>query len=161
MEKTYIGIDNGVTGTIGVISKGYDFLHKTPVKKEQSFTKAKQNITRIDYKLLSIMIDLYSSDSIAIIEQPMINPNKFKASLSAVRALEATLICLESHKIPHMYICAKQWQKELLPKGLKAKELKKASRDIGCRLFPNQTEFICKHDADALLIAEYARRNNL
>lgn len=41
-------------------------------------------------------------------------------------------------------------------------ELKKASMDIGLRLFPDQEEVIKKHkDADALLIAEWARREQL
>jgi hypothetical protein len=48
----------------------------------------------------------------------------------------------------------------MLPKGVAGEELKKASLDIGNRLFPMFTEF--KHpDRDGLLIAEYARRQNL
>ncbi|MHC4574386.1 MAG: hypothetical protein ACYS76_09695 [Planctomycetota bacterium] len=50
----------------------------------------------------------------------------------------------------------------MLPKGCKKEELKKASIDIGCRLFPYHKEQIIKHkDADSLLIAEWARRKNL
>jgi len=47
----------------------------------------------------------------------------------------------------------------LLPQGIKGDELKVASKDIGCRLFPEHTELIVKHkDADGILIAEYCRR---
>jgi hypothetical protein len=50
----------------------------------------------------------------------------------------------------------------MFPKGLKGIELKKASMDIGIRLFPHLEEVIIKQkDADGLLIAEWARRNNL
>lgn len=48
----------------------------------------------------------------------------------------------------------------LLPKGISGEELKKASLDIGGRLFPQFKEY--NHpDRDSLLIAEYARRKNL
>jgi len=51
----------------------------------------------------------------------------------------------------------------MLPHGVKGPaELKKASADIGKRLFPGQTEAIDKHkDADGLLMAEWARRLQL
>lgn len=60
-----------------------------------------------------------------------------------------------------MYCDSKHWQRILLPKGAKGPELKKASMDIGCRLFPEHEKLIRKHkDADGLLIAEWARREN-
>jgi hypothetical protein len=44
----------------------------------------------------------------------------------------------------------------LLPKGIKGSdELKKASLDVGVRLFP---KLPLKKDADGILIAEYMRR---
>jgi hypothetical protein len=93
----------------------------------------------------------------------MINPGRFKASISAVRCLEAMLIGLELYEIPYQYCDSKQWQKELLPAGIKGPiELKSASADIGTRMFPEHKELIWKHkDADGLLIAEWARRINL
>ena len=92
----------------------------------------------------------------------MINPMRFQASVSAARSLEATLIAIESLNLPHMYVDSRKWQKALLPHGCKGDELKKASLDIGCRLFPNRKQIIEKHkDADSLLIAEWARRENL
>jgi hypothetical protein len=89
----------------------------------------------------------------------MVNSTRFNASLSAIRALEATLIALEESKLPYEYIDSKEWQKHLLPKGLKGSdELKKASLDIGKRLFPSLE---LKKDADGVLIAEYLRRKQL
>ena len=60
-----------------------------------------------------------------------------------------------------MYVDSKDWQKVLLPKGTKGSdELKKASLDIGNRLFPQFADN--KHkDRDGILIAEYGRRLNL
>ena len=68
---------------------------------------------------------------------------------------------LEIMGLKHMFIDSKEWQKALLPKGIKGSdEQKKASFDIGNRLFPQFEDF--KHkDRDGLLIAEYGRRKNL
>lgn len=169
-HKLYIGIDNGVTGTLACRTESGSNFVETPVVKEQSYTKAKQNISRINHlalkaTLLAWMEEAGASaqDCIAVIERPMINPTKFKASISAARSLESTLCVLESLGIPRMYFDSRDWQKDLLPKGVKgAPELKKASLDIGLRLFPQHEKVIHKHgDADALLIAEQAHRKQL
>ncbi len=165
--KYYLAIDNGVTGTICFMNQDGTSIQfqKIPVKKEQSYTKTKQNISRIDHiellKRITILVDFNHPDSIKVIlERPMVNPTRFKATVSALRALESTLVILEQRNLPIQYIDSKQWQKALLPSGLKGEELKKASLDIGNRLYPQFTSF--KHpDRDALLIAEFARRNNL
>ncbi|GAH84395.1 unnamed protein product, partial [marine sediment metagenome] len=97
------------------------------------------------------------------IERPYVNPQGFKATASALRCLEATLIAIEALGLSYQYMDSKEWQREMLPLGLKGTaELKKASVDIGCRLFPQYAEQIRKHkDGDSLLIAEYARRKGL
>jgi hypothetical protein len=165
--KTYIGIDNGVTGSIAILQENDDRFFETPIKVEQSYTKKKQNITRLSLGFLNILDCVEDENkefrnTLVIIERPMVNPTRFKATLSAIRCLEATLFCLETKNIPYMYIDSKEWQRELLPKGLQKEELKKASCDIACRLFPEFKDEIIKHkDGDALLIAEYARRKNL
>ena len=50
MNKIYIGIDNGITGSIGIIEKNYYRFLEIPTKKELSYTKAKQYISRISFK---------------------------------------------------------------------------------------------------------------
>jgi hypothetical protein len=162
---TYLGIDNGVTGTIGIIKENVAVAYKAiPVIRQQSYTKKKQSISRVHVKELYVLLDRKVQDTSvkAIIERPMVNSQRFKASLSAVRCLEALLTVLELLKIPYEYIDSKQWQRDLLPKGVKAQDLKKASMDIGIRLFPMFEKEILRHkDADGILIAEWARRNNL
>ena len=164
MSRMYIGIDNGVTGTVGVIYGDESWLFETPVKVEQSYTKAKNNISRIDMpKLLNslneIILHAKPESVMCLIERPMVNPTRFKASMSALRALESTVICLELMKIPFQYEDSKAWQRELLPKGSIKEQLKKDSIDIGLRLFPKHETLIRKHkDADGLLLAEYCRR---
>jgi hypothetical protein len=160
--KTYIGIDNGVTGSIGIIppdSTNTQF-YLTPVFSTLNYTKEKKNVTRIDVLQLNVLFHNIVNP-LAILERPMVNPGRFQATASALRALEAMLITLERYSIPYMFIDSKQWQKEMLPKGLKGSDvLKKASLDIGKRLFPQFKEMY-KTDADGMLMAEWARRSNL
>ncbi len=158
----YIGFDNGVTSNgIGVIDESQKAqLIKLPIKKELSYTKEAKNISRIDFEALCTVFESlknsYSEEVIIVgLERPMVNSTRFNASLSAVRALEATLIAIEKYSFRYEYIDSKEWQKLLLPKNIKGSdELKKASLDIGKRLFPNLD---IKKDADGLLIAEYLR----
>jgi hypothetical protein len=164
MSKTYFGIDNGVTGTIAILKPNETIFVKTPVKEQLSYTKVKKNITRIDVPALTKLLfealpDDPQEGCFALIERPMVMPGRFVATTSALRACEATLIVIESLKIPYQYIDSKEWQKALLPSGLRGPALKKASKEIGKRLFPS---IELKHeDCDGLLIAEYARRKQL
>ena len=165
MNKLYIGIDNGTSGAIGIVSDDSTLIKwlPTPIKIELSYTKAKQNISRIDFPKLLILFEKevlsYSIPVRVIMERPRVNPQQFKTTMSAMRSLEATLIAVEQLKIPFSYIDSKEWQKELLPSGLKGKELKDGSKQVGKRLFPS-IDF-GKADCDAILIAEYARKKNL
>lgn len=160
-----IGIDNGASGSIGVITDtSYSFFH-TPIKKELSYTKTKKFITRVDhtalYDIFEKLVSEHTSAQMSVLlERPFVNNKMFVATLSAIRALESTLCVLERLKLPFQYIDSKEWQKTLLPSGLKGtEELKKASLDVGTRLFPIVADGIKKHkDADGLLIAEYGRR---
>lgn len=165
MNKLFVGIDNGTSGAIGIVSDDSSIVKwfPTPIKTELSYTKEKQNISRIDFPLLMKLLETevlsYTVPIRVVMERPRVNPGQFKTTMSAMRSLEATLIVLEELKIPFSYTDSKAWQKELLPSGLKGPELKTASKDIGKRLFP-QIDF-GKSDCDAILIAEYARRKNL
>jgi len=121
-----------------------------------SYTKTKQYITRVDFEELCNILFKWKGKGQATIERPMVNPGRFKTTMSAMRSLEALLIALEMVQIPYLYIDSKEWQKALLPSGLKGDELKKASMDIGIRLFPGCKDEIKKQgDADAMLIAYY------
>lgn len=114
-------------------------------------------------KLHDLLVEYKGTNILAVIERPFVNPSMFKSTLSAIRALEATLVILEHIGIPIRYIDSKEWQKELLPEGTKGTtELKKASLDIASRMFPTHIDTIKKQkDGDGILIAEYARLKNL
>lgn len=162
MNRIIIGIDNGVTGTIGVINGklGNAFI-QVPVIKQQDYTKRKKSVNRINVPVLKRFFReqyIIPSDVMCLIERPMVNPTRFAATMSAIRALESVLTILEFLELPYVFIDSKEWQKALLPKGIQKEELKKASHDIGIRMFPQFKELIYKHkDADGILIAEYGR----
>jgi len=168
-HKVYIGIDNGTTGTIGIVGEVvHPTILLTPVRVEQSYTKKKQNMTRIDHFelkkwLIAFMEGHDMSEGMVIMERPMTNSMFGGAVISSARAFESTRIIVEQLQLPHIFVDSRQWQKVMLPAGTKGSaELKKASMDIGLRLFPDQEAVIRKHkDADGLLIAEWARREGL
>ena len=182
--KYYIGIDNGVTGGICVVNDigEVKLYEKTPVKKCLNYTKKKEFLNRLDGVALAEMLKPFADACIVAIERPMLNPSRWKASVSALRCDEATLIVLEMLNIPYRYIDSKEWQSEMLPKrkapprtaDKKAtsvekaqlriqkakfkKETKELSLAVGNKLFPLLT---FKDDADPVLIAEWARRTKL
>ncbi len=164
--KTYIGIDNGVTGSIGVVSEDFCDFILTPVRKEQNYTKARDQITRVDVPALRKYLEGLRDRPggvMVVMERPLINPKMFKSTISAVRCMEAEQCVLESLGIPYMFIDSREWQRTQLPKGTSGTpELKKASVDMGRRLFPQFGKLIEKHkDADGLLMARHAYRERL
>lgn len=177
IKKVYIGIDNGVSGTIGILAEDEAPLFvKTPTKSMQDYCKEKKNITRIDQKALLDLLKYYTDDWYKVhvcMERPMVNSTMWRASESAMRAFEVTWAIVELLEYPISFCASTDWQRELLPKNLPKKldkngnpkgydpaVLKKASLDIGNRLFPMFQDV--KHpDRDGILIAEWARRHNL
>lgn len=165
MQKTYISIDNGTTGSIAILTEDGTEFFKTPTISQINYTKTKkQNITRLDVKEFMRLLSAYNKkNTIVLLERPFVNPNAFKTSMCSIRCFEATLVCLEALELPYEYVDSKQWQRIMLPRGCKKKEdLKKASIDVGIRLFPGfKKEIIKQKDADSLLMAEWARRAGL
>lgn len=156
-HKIYLGIDNGVSGAITIISSNGDIMlhEKTPIKKCLNYTKKKAFMNRVDFKQL-IKLLVNKGDMFCMIERPMIHPGRFVATISAVRCLEATEIILEELSIPYQFIDSKEWQKELLPSGLVKDELKTGALSVAKRLYPKQTI----HNADSILIALYCFRKS-
>ena len=159
--KTYVGIDNGVSGTIAVIKDGDVSFCKTPVVKVQDYTKRKKIISRLDAVTFDLILSrLDASDSFIVIERPMINPTRLTATESAIRCHEAMLILIERRGLPYQFCDSREWQSKMLPKGCAGPDLKVMSKEIGNRLFPKFAD-VNHPDRDALLIAEWARRSNL
>jgi hypothetical protein len=159
----YLTIDNGVTGSLGWLSTdGRARLDPMPVKRCRNYTKAVKHVTRVDYqklvKLLKEYIKMAGEEKMTVVlERAMVNPGRFTATLSAIRALEATEIALEAVGLEYQFIDSKEWQAVLLPHGTKGEALKTESLKLGKALFPN-LKF--RKDADGILIAEYLRKRD-
>lgn len=167
MDKIFFGVDNGITGSIGIIHPEQSFFYPAPSYSVQDYTKKKQNISRLDRVEFRKIITYHTRENpnvFILLEHPFWNPMLSpKASKSGVMCLEAQLGIIEQMMIPYEVIPSKKWQKDLLPEGCKGRaQLKKASLDAGIRLFPILEDQIRKQkDADGLLIAEWARRQGL
>jgi hypothetical protein len=90
-----------------------------------------------------------------MVERPMIMPmGRWSATVSAIRWMESMELVFEELEIPYQWLDSKEWQKALLPTGLKGPDLKRGADAVGKRLFPNLKIV----NSDSLLIAEYCRR---
>lgn len=159
--RNYIGIDNGVSGSIGILTNINRIFTKMPTISELDYTKEKKNITRVNVdKLYDLLLPFSENDSFIAMERPMVNPGRWVATSSALRCHEATLVVIQMLGIPYMFIDSKEWQKLLLPSGCQKEELKKASLDVGNRLFPCLSH-VNHPDRDGILIAEYCKRKGL
>lgn len=158
--RAFIGVDNGISGSVGLIySDGtYEFF-RTPIKSAQDYTKKKKMVNRVQHLELTKILSKAGEGSMVMIERPMINSTRFHASMSAIRAYEVTITVLESLGLPYEICDSKEWQKPLLPIGAKGDELKKASLDVGNRMFPN-TKNIKHPDCDGMLIALFCKQKH-
>lgn len=155
--RTFIGIDNGVTGGITIMCEdGTVVQHqKTPVKKCLNYTKKKAFANRVEPILLKNILQTAGINTFCMLERPMVNPTRWVASVSAIRCLEATESMLQQLQIPYQFIDSKEWQKVFLPSGLKGEdELKLAASDVAKRLYPRLNVV----NADCVLIALYCKQ---
>ncbi len=157
MSQYIIGLDNGVSAN-GIAILGPDnyvqYL-KLPTKNELNYQKEEHHITRLDAPAFEALLTglQLPKTTLVILERSMVNPMRFRASISAVRCLEAELIVLEKLGFGIEYVDSKQWQRVLLPGIEGSDELKKASLALGKKLYPDVK---LKKDADSLLIAHWA-----
>ena len=161
--NVFIGVDNGVSGSFGVITEENYYFKKTAdfTQKETDYTKAVKYVHLIDPRLLGQWLSRWKGQNIhAMIERPMVNPSRWRATLSAMRCLEATRVVFLLLGIPQVFLDSKEWQNLLLPSGLVGPAaLKRASVSVASRMFPKFEEMFRKHkDADGMLIAEHCRR---
>ena len=159
----FLAIDNGVSANGVALLGPADLVkyEKLPIKNELSYTREERHITRLDSPGFRSLIkgwDLPKSDTLVIMERIMINPARFRASISAARCLEAELVILEEFGFELEYCDSKNWQHILLPGIVGSDELKKASLTLGQQLFPS-IKF--KKDADSMLIAYWAKNRAL
>lgn len=162
---TYIGIDNGVTGTIAILSGEKYSFGPTPAVIEQDYNKTQKRTRHVDVITIQKLLSMASVGvrTVVVLERPFKNPRMFNATVSGIDSFACTRTLLKLIGVPFVVVDSKDWQKPMLPHGTKGSaNLKAASKDAGIRLFPEMKEEIERHgDADSLLMAEWARRQNL
>lgn len=157
MRDTSIGIDNGTSGTIGILGPGTTQFVRTPTYKEMSPLKTKVRMdSHIDTEALAEMLRPFVGRAQVFLERPYTG-GRVMTCISAGRADEATKIVLKDIGMPYDYIDSRQWQIPLFPTGTKGSDkLKAASKALATRLYPEFTDLIKRHgDADGLLIAKW------
>lgn len=170
----FIGIDNGVSGAVACLDGDTTIVDNTPVFETFSYQKQASKIHRIDVKkLYGLLLKMVHNrprecgapeEQVHVtIERPMVMPARFAATVSALRAYEATLVCLDLF-LPTasvQTVDSRGWQKMFLPEGLKGPELKKASLQRGIERWPGHADWIRKQkDADALFLALYGKKEH-
>jgi len=161
--RAYIGIDNGVTGSIGIITPTTTDFFSTPTVTRKKYTKAPAKLRRIDFPRLVTHLQEYTTryDCVVALENPYTNKSRINATILAARSHESTLIALEylgilEHNGNLKYTTSKEWQKKFLPRVVKGDGLKVASRTLGCCHWPQHCRAIqSQKDADGLFLAAY------
>jgi hypothetical protein len=164
INKIHIGIDNGVSGSIGIIpdhTRNAKYF-KMPIVKKRDYQKGRvKHINRIDIFMLANNLKNHIDDfakCFFLLERPYTNPDHYDTTINAARAMEATLLTLEILGVADRnidFIDSKEWQRFFFPSGIRCREnLKRWSLEVGKREFQH-INFV--DDADGLLIARYAQ----
>lgn len=151
----YIGIDNGVSGTVGILDDGEKVVFfKTPVIKSKHYAKSRDMLTRIDRKKLQKLLEPHLP-ALALIEAPFTNPGMFQATLSNHRSHAEISGVLEDLGITFETVLPRTWQPAVLGDVSGRELLKEASLKKAKELFPKL--IIKAPDADGLTIAVYLK----
>lgn len=153
--KTIIGIDNGTSGSIAIISANGVIFEPVPTKKSLT-GKSGKITTRIDVPVLSdLLVMSIGTLCMAYVERPFTG-RFLNAVLPAQRSFEAVLIALEQLGIGYQVVDSKEWQKPMLGAVKGSANLKIASKAMGISLYPALKQAIEDHgDADSLLMAHH------
>jgi len=141
----FMGIDPGATGAAAIVS----------AHAALTFPFKGESIARV----IALADSHWEGKAWCVLEKVNAFPGQGVASSFAFgRAYGAALGALELLAIPHILITPAKWTKEFTPQsGKRTKAEKKRSlQDAARRLWPDLT--ITADTADALLLAEYARR---
>ena len=105
MSKVFIGIDNGVTGSIGIITDESSEFFMVPTFSQQSYTKAKANITRIDHEALFNKLSQYKDSQILChVRTPDGKPNSIQSDCICYKSIGGSFNCVRTRfMLAHIY----------------------------------------------------------
>lgn len=157
----FIGIDPGLSGAVAIISSdGEATIHDTPTTKVKS---GKKNKNMYVESLMADILRQYAGDNVEVkLEKAQSMPKQGVAStFSTGEGYGLWRGILAALRMPYTIVTSQKWKKAMMD-GM-GKE-KSASCYRGQQLFPSVELFGPQGGAkdgrgDALLIAEYGRRN--
>lgn len=158
----FLGIDPGATGAVAIIrTDGSVTFWDTPVVHIKSGKKTKTEMNAVAASMLLSDIRDSNNDTVFVtIEKVSSMPGQGVASMfSFGKNFGTWLGILAALKLPFQQVAPVSWKKKIMSDMGKEKD---ASRVKAMQLFPNTQRDLnlMKHHgrADALLIAEYGRR---
>ena len=162
IHTTYIGIDGGLSGALYVLqdSKVIDRLIMPILPVGNGRNEYDCN------EIISFLMKY--PNAVVILEKAQFTPKLGGVSAFSFGKSYGMMIgILSSLKMKYHLVAAKTWQKEML-KDTNAENTKDASAIIAKQLFPKESFLATEKSkkihsglTDAILIAEYGRRNNL
>lgn len=168
MSRVYVGIDNGLDGALVALSESAGlapiWMHEMPTRMKSKGREVNADL------VLSVLESLHVSlrDDVTVVLE---TPGKHSPGLMALCSMWDSYgvlraIC-EVKGIRHHRIAPQKWQKEMLP-GCAKGNTKPFALSVAKQLWPTETFLrtprCSKPDegmVDAVLIAEYARKNKL
>jgi hypothetical protein len=164
--KQYLGIDNGVSGGLVLLSLSPG---PAPIAMLPMPIKTARKGNEVDLSEVIWWLDkneIRLSETMTIIEEPG-GSKSAKAATSMAGSFHALRAMLEVHGARYERITPHAWQRVMLP-GCKPGETKARALEVARRLWPGtdwRASDRCRtpHDGliDAALIAEYGRRAGL
>ncbi len=162
--KTYIGIDNGTSGGLAIIQPNQINVMIIPLIEVGG-------LRYIDAKEVNYILSQFKDNSLVIYEQGAKNPYFGTiGNFSNGYHFGVIKTILEIGEFSNVCVTPKQWQKDMFLgiRHLSKGDTKGASIETCKRLFPTvdlRRTSKCKKDhdgiADALCMAEWARRKNM
>lgn len=155
----FIGIDPGLTGACAFVEEGRVNVVDTPVMVVQAGKKNRSEF--VPAAMAEILLAYLTKESFAVMEKVGSMPEQGIASaFSFGRGYGMWEGILAAFKIPYTLVHPVRWKKAMLPDMGKDKD---ASRLVVSRLFPASHALVARKKdhgrADAILLAEYARRS--
>lgn len=167
MNKTYMGIDIGLSGAIAVIDDKNIFTYKMPL------IAGKLDPNEL-YMLIGSFKSTHKDLHICFEKLGVIFGSSKQTAFSMGYQMGIVEAFCVAKKIPYTAVRAVDWQKEMFKHTTVINKPGKSSKDTKAmalvtikKLFPDLTLTFNKEVkpndglVDAVLIAEYARRNNL
>lgn len=160
MYDTFIGIDPGKSGAVGIIRPGSTLVVETfdtPIMKAAKGTKNSYDVQG----MLDILVKAKESGkTYAILENVHSMPGQgVSSTFDFGKGFGIWIGILAALKIPHTLVSPVRWKKAMLADMTQDKGV---SRTRVQQLFPDQAELFAKVKddgrAEAVLMAEYGRR---